>query len=125
MPASSGECGFSPAVRENTVDALATLHAWRGLDPNSIRFHKEDPGTTHKTFPGRNVDLAALIRRVGERIAGDAGEHPVTRPELGVTAAIVPPSAPTINGPPAAAGRFTNITATEFGEGSEAGMDGA
>jgi N-acetylmuramoyl-L-alanine amidase len=116
---------FSPAVRENTVDALATLHAWRGLDPKTIRFHKEDPKTTHTTCPGRNVNQADLIGRVAERIAGDLGEHPTTRPEPGVTAPIIPPSAPTIIGPPATEGRFTNITATEFGGGSEAGMDSA
>src|SRR6266850_1981676 len=116
---------FSPAVRDNTVDALATLHAWRGLDPKTIRFHKEDPKTTHKTCPGRKVDKADLIARIAERIMGDAGEHPATRPEPGVTAPIIRPSVPTISGPSAIEGRFTNITATEFGGGSEAGMESA
>src|SRR5262249_39336749 len=60
---------FSPAVRENTVDALAILHQCRGLDPRGIRFHKEDPRTTHTNCPGRNVDKNDLITRVVARMS--------------------------------------------------------
>jgi len=63
-------------VRENTVAALATLHAWIGLDPCTLRFHKEDPKTTHRECPGKNVDKNDLIRRVQERLFEKAGgEH--------------------------------------------------
>jgi hypothetical protein len=77
---------FGPAVRENTVDALAVLHACRGLNPDTIRFHKEDPLTTHKTCPGKNVNKADLISRVHDRMnGGDRGEH-VPPPATAITA---------------------------------------
>ena len=67
---------FNPGVRENVVDALAVLHAWRGIDPGTLRFHKEDPNTTHGRCPGRNVDKADLIARVRARMSsGASGEH--------------------------------------------------
>ena len=67
---------FSPKVRDNTVHALAILHAWRGLNPDTIRFHKEDPNTSHTTCPGRNVSKTDLIRRIHDHMMGtDNGEH--------------------------------------------------
>jgi hypothetical protein len=67
---------FSPAVRENAVDALAGLHSCRGLNPDTLRFHKEDPKTTHRTCPGRNVDKGDLIARIHNRMnGGETGEH--------------------------------------------------
>lgn len=67
---------FNAGVRENAVDALAALLSWRGLDPETLRFHKEDPGTTHTHCPGRNVNKADLIARIKARMAGDNhGEH--------------------------------------------------
>jgi hypothetical protein len=59
---------FGEAVRGNVVSALATLHASLGLDPNSLRFHKEDPGTTHDC-PGKNVSKALIIERVLAELA--------------------------------------------------------
>jgi len=118
---------FSPAVRENAVDALAILHLSRGLNPDTLRFHKEDPRTTHTSCPGRNVEKADLIRRIHERMAqgpgGDPGEH---LPDRGL-GEVAPPgrSAPNPVGAPATGNRFTNIAATEFGGGSESGMDSA
>jgi peptidoglycan hydrolase-like protein with peptidoglycan-binding domain len=79
---------FNPAVRENAVDALAALYACRGLAPATIRFHKEDPGTTHTDCPGRNVNKADLIARVEARMnSGVAGEHVPTDDylEIGAT----------------------------------------
>jgi hypothetical protein len=119
---------FTAAVRENTVDALAILHAWRGLDPGTIRFHKEDPRTTHKSCPGRNVDKAELISRVHDRMAqADPGEHPAPGAAASsiTDAAPAPASGPVAVGLPAGNGRFTNILATEFGGGPEAGMASA
>jgi hypothetical protein len=117
---------FSPAVRQNTIDALATLHALRGLDPDTIRFHKEDPKTTHTTCPGKNVVKSDVIAAVHARLAtittdGAAGEHLPTR-LLDAESTV---SRPTSDGPSAGLGRFTNIAATEFGGGDEAGMDSA
>lgn len=65
--------GAGAKVRANTVAALAILHAKLGLDPNTIKLHKEDPRTTHDC-PGKNVDKADLIRRVINYM-GDAGDH--------------------------------------------------
>jgi hypothetical protein len=49
------DSGDGAIVRDNAVHALAVLHIARGLDPKTIKFHKEDPRTTHKTCPGKNV----------------------------------------------------------------------
>jgi hypothetical protein len=123
---------FSPAVRENAVDALAILHACRGLDPETIHFHKEDPRTTHTSCPGRNVDKGDLVQRVHARMMTNTGvedgEHLANRPSgdaLGIANFIAPISVPTVEGPAAGGGRFTNIAATEFGGGAETGMDSA
>lgn len=66
---------FSDAVRDNVVSALTTLHAALGLDPASLKLHKEDPKTTHDC-PGRNVSKADIIQRVQDALAVRAqGEH--------------------------------------------------
>jgi hypothetical protein len=116
---------FDPAVKENTVDALSILHAWRGIDPQTLRFHKEDPKTTHKECPGKNVNKADMLKCVTERMAaGQEGEHVPRDNYLNIGADI------------AAAGgavqldsvyrlQFADIFATEFGGGDEAGMDSA
>ena len=70
------EEAFGNGVRDNVVEALAAMHLWRGIDPETIRFHKEDPKTTHTHCPGSNVDKADLIKRVRARMSGGAkGEH--------------------------------------------------
>jgi hypothetical protein len=67
---------FSAQVRDNAVSALATLHAAMGLDPHTLRLHKEDPNTTHKNCPGKNVDKTDMIQRVAEAVATQSsGEH--------------------------------------------------
>lgn len=66
---------FNAGVRANTVDALAILHAWCGLNPDTIRFHKEDPLTTHDC-PGHNVSKSSLIEQTKARLAElNEGEH--------------------------------------------------
>jgi len=73
---------FADAVRDNAVAALATLHAVLGRDPQTLRFHKEDPLTTHKTCPGHNVNKADIIKRVSDALlARFAGEHSPNGPE--------------------------------------------
>jgi hypothetical protein len=70
------EEAFGDAIRSNTVEALATLHGKLGLDPQHLRFHKEDPLTTHKTCPGKNVVKPDLIAAVQQRLASlNPGEH--------------------------------------------------
>jgi N-acetylmuramoyl-L-alanine amidase CwlA len=65
-------------VRKNTIAAIATLSAVLGLDPATLKLHKEDPKTTHKTCPGKNVvkiDLIPeIIKLIGERHSGE--HHP-------------------------------------------------
>jgi len=69
---------FSPAVRENAISALTSLHAAIGLDPNTLRLHKEDPRTTHKDCPGINVSKQDIIQAVAARLASSQpGEHAV------------------------------------------------
>lgn len=85
--------GPGAKVRANTVAALAILHAKLGLDPNSIKLHKEDPRTTH-ACPGRNVDKADLIRRVINYM-GEGGDHS-THDDIGAPPSErVTPAAPT------------------------------
>jgi hypothetical protein len=67
---------LTPALQENEVTALATLHASIGLDPNGLRLHKEDPKTTHKGCPGSNIVKADVIQWIIDRMAAThAGDH--------------------------------------------------
>jgi hypothetical protein len=68
------DSGPGARVRDNAVAACAILHARLGLDPHTLRLHKEDKRTTHDC-PGRNVNKEEFIRRVVEYI-GEGGEHP-------------------------------------------------
>jgi hypothetical protein len=75
---------FGDAVQQNAVVALAGLHELAGLDPNSLRLHKEDPLTTHTRCPGANVDKEGLIQQIADQMADDdPGEH---SPDVGVAA---------------------------------------
>src|SRR5258708_36069633 len=68
-------------VRQNAVAAMATLCAVLGLDPSNpsmIRLHKEDPLTTHKFCPGKNVVKQDILQEVSDLlIARHGGEHTV------------------------------------------------
>ena len=50
-------------VRDHAVAALAILHQALGLDPETLRFHKECLAD-HHDCPGKNVDKADMIARV-------------------------------------------------------------
>lgn len=64
-------------VRNNALAAVATLCAVLGLDPETLRLHKEDPKTTHDC-PGRNVDKAKFIADVKTLMQErHSGEHPL------------------------------------------------
>ncbi len=75
---------FEPTIKGNLVAALAILHAAAGLQPRpyelgvrGLHFHKEDPGTTHKKCPGKNIVKADLIAAVeAEIVRRNTGEHP-------------------------------------------------
>jgi hypothetical protein len=62
-------------VRDNLIAALAILHAAAGLQPlpyqrgvRGLHFHKEDPVTTHKSCPGKNMVKADLVAAVQAEI---------------------------------------------------------
>lgn len=54
-------------VRRNAVAAVASISRRLGLDPETIRLHKEDKATTH-ACPGKNVGKDAFIIDVKARI---------------------------------------------------------
>jgi hypothetical protein len=69
--------GRGLAVRRNTVAAIATLTAILGLDPSTLRLHREDPLTTH-ACPGKNVRKLEIIQEVQDlMVMRHAGEHPI------------------------------------------------
>jgi hypothetical protein len=65
------DAGSGAEVAANTVAALAGLHRRLGLAPAALKFHREDPRTTHRECPGAKVDKAAMIARVAAALAGD------------------------------------------------------
>ena len=76
---------FNGSVKANLIAALAILHAAAGLQltPYSrgvrgLHFHKEDPKTTHKSCPGKNMIKTDLIKAVQAEILRrhPGGGHP-------------------------------------------------
>jgi hypothetical protein len=68
-----------PALLANAISALATLHSALGLDPSSLKLHREDPETTH-ICPGKSVSKADFIAQVTAELTQLApGEHPDMR----------------------------------------------
>jgi hypothetical protein len=64
-------------VRNNALAAVATLSAVLGLDPETMKLHKEDPKTTHDC-PGKNVVKAGFIGDVKSLMSErHAGDHPL------------------------------------------------
>jgi hypothetical protein len=61
------DSGRGLLVRENTIAAMATLSAILGLDPATMKLHKEDPATTH-ACPGKNVRKLEMIQAVQDLI---------------------------------------------------------
>ncbi len=63
-------------VRNNTVAAIATLSAMLGISPDTMKLHKEDKATSHKTCPGKDVVKADVIKAVKSLMATrHPGEH--------------------------------------------------
>ncbi len=61
--AESFKTGRGLAVRKNAVAAMATVCAVLGIQPDTLRLHKEDPLTTH-ACPGKNVIKSEIIGEV-------------------------------------------------------------
>jgi hypothetical protein len=66
---------FTGPIRDNLVAALAILHAAAGLQPlpyergvRGLHFHREDPLTSHKSCPGKNMVKADLVKAVQAEI---------------------------------------------------------
>lgn len=75
---------FEGSIKDNLVATLAILHAAAGLSllpyergRSGLHFHKEDPASTHKHCPGKNLGKASLIKAVQAEIQRrNGGEHP-------------------------------------------------
>lgn len=90
---------FTGVIRDNLVACLAILHAAAGLQltpyergVRGLHFHREDPATTHKSCPGRNMVKADLIKAVqteierrhsGEHAADEGGTFGVVKTAVG------------------------------------------
>jgi hypothetical protein len=62
-------------VQQNAVAAIATLSAVLGIDPATMRLHKEDPKTDHDC-PGKKVNKARFITAVKDLMAErHPGDH--------------------------------------------------
>ena len=70
----SFDSGRGLAVHTNAVSAMATLCAAIGLDPDTIKLHKEDKATTHDC-PGKKVSKPKVIAEVKAAIVAHAGDH--------------------------------------------------
>ena len=55
-------------IRDNAISALASLHALVGIDPNTLKLHKEDPRTTHNC-PGKNIIKEEFIEGIFEQLS--------------------------------------------------------
>ena len=56
-------------IKANLLACLAVFHRVLDLDPHSLRFHKEDERTTHRTCPGKNLNKAQLIEDLVARLS--------------------------------------------------------
>ncbi|HZU27297.1 MAG TPA: N-acetylmuramoyl-L-alanine amidase [Bryobacteraceae bacterium] len=66
---------FADPQKTNVFRALAALHAAAGLDPMSLRLHREDPKTTH-ACPGANIRKADVIEETLATLPSHVhGEH--------------------------------------------------
>jgi hypothetical protein len=74
-------------VRAHTVCAIATLCAVTGIDPASLKLHREDILTTH-ACPGSKVDKGAVIKEIQDVIVSrHGGDHGQPDPQARVAGA--------------------------------------
>jgi len=72
------DSGRGLKVQKNAVCAIATLSAVLGLNPDTMKLHKEDPRTTH-ACPGKHVLKGKVIQAVKDLMAQrHGGEHLAT-----------------------------------------------
>jgi hypothetical protein len=72
------DTGLGAQVADNAQHAIACLaqiQGWKTVT-NTMILHKEDPKTTHKTCPGKNVSKTVFINRVNEILKPSAPELP-------------------------------------------------
>jgi len=62
------DSGRGLQVRKNAVAAMATLSAVLGIDPMSMKLHREDASTSH-ACPGTKVKKLEVIQEVRELMA--------------------------------------------------------
>jgi hypothetical protein len=60
--------------KDNVIRALAALHSAVGLNPDTLRLHKEDPKTTH-ICPGSSISKSDVIEETLAQLSGTRGEH--------------------------------------------------
>lgn len=64
-------------VRQNTISAMTTINSILGIDPHTMKLHREDPLTTH-ACPGSAVRKLEIIQAVQDSlVAIHAGEHSI------------------------------------------------
>jgi N-acetylmuramoyl-L-alanine amidase CwlA len=69
------DSGRGLKVQRNSIAAIATLTAMLGIEPDTMRIHREDPLTTH-TCPGTKVNKLKFIQAVKDLLAErHSGEH--------------------------------------------------
>jgi len=83
------DLGRGAMVRDNAVAAIAILSAVLGIDPDTMRLHREDPRTTHHC-PGDNVNKEEFIQLV-KRFMGNSTPAEVEPPALPWPQAIIRP----------------------------------
>lgn len=72
------DTGRGLKVQRNAVAAIATLTAILGIEPDTMKLHKEDPLTTH-ACPGRHVIKNKFIQAVKDLMEErHPGEHLAT-----------------------------------------------
>ncbi len=89
---------FGDGSKTNLIAVLGILHARVGLNPadykfgvRGIHFHKEDPITTHKSCPGKNMVKADLVADV---VAYMQAAHPGDHVEVPLAVHTAPPAQP-------------------------------
>jgi hypothetical protein len=66
---------FRSDVRANVISALTTLHEAIGLDPLTLKLHKEDPRTTHTYCPGSHISKNDIVSAIQHALFVETGEH--------------------------------------------------
>ena len=72
----SFQTGDGLLVQRNAIWVLATLSRFGKLDSDTLRFHKEDPLTTHKDCPGSEVWKPDIIGQVHRKLTFPEGTSP-------------------------------------------------